>query len=76
MDSNISSTLGNPQGTLNNPGLSIKDTDMGHPLGDVVDNTVVKNPSKDPSKVYHSGSNLSGMSRPSFLSGIQKFSDN
>jgi len=47
-----------------------RDTNRGHPEGDVVDNSQAANPSKDPSKVYHVGSNLRSMAAAPHLLGI------
>ena len=69
-DRETSQAKSDPASSL--PGDSIKDTHRGHPDGDVVDNTQAANPSRDPSKVYHTGTNLSGMGRAPHLLGIQR----
>ena len=50
-----------------------RNLNRGNPLGDVVDNSAGANPSRDPSKVYHVGSNLSGMAKAPHLMGIQRY---
>lgn len=73
-DKSVPLTRSNPASSAPaNAGNVSRDTNRGNPNGDVVDNSEGVNPSRNQAKVYNTGSNLSGMSRPSFLNGIQSY---
>ena len=73
-DKAIHLTKSDPAGSDGSVGShSLRDTNRGNPNGDVTDNSAGANPSRDTSKVFHTGSNLSGMAKAPSLSGLQRY---